>query len=218
MGNRNWQSARDGRPARRGGAGRWAAVVAALLFAGGAGAQVQAPPTPPPVVVDTSGLPSPGGAVLRAVAVPGWGQVYAGQPLKAPVALALVGGAVAFAVNRQQQYLLFRRAAEFAGCAFDPGDPGAERFARCTEVVPDYRDEWEALGEPEFVSVTQGIAGSRNQARGQRDVAFLLVGVAYAVQALDAYVAAQLAGFDVSEDLSVRVAPERGGLALRVRL
>ena len=58
----------------------------------------------------------------------------------------------------------------------------------------------------------------RDRARGQRDVGVLIVGVAYAVQALDAYVAAQLADFDVSEDLSLRLAPERGGLALRVRL
>ena len=43
---------------------------------------------------------------------------------------------------------------------------------------------------------------------------------AYALQALDAYVSAELADFDVSEDLSLRVAPSPAGptLGLRVRL
>ena len=219
MGTGDWKRGSGCRPARRGGTVRRVALALGLAWSGGAAAQVPAPPAPPPAAADTSGLPSPGGAVLRAVAVPGWGQVYAGQPLKAPVALALVGGAVAFAVDRQRQYLLFRRAAFYAGCVgVDPEDR-TDGGAACTpEAVEAARDEWEALGEPEYVSAARGIAGSRNQARGQRDVAVLLVGVAYAVQALDAYVAAQLAGFDVSEDLSVRVAPERGGLALRVRL
>jgi len=47
-----------------------------------------------------------------------------------------------------------------------------------------------------------------------------VVAVAYALQALDAYVAAELLGFDVSEDLSLGVGPAAGGgaLSLRVRL
>ncbi|MDT7857052.1 DUF5683 domain-containing protein [Rubrivirga sp. S365] len=165
--------------------------------------------------VAADSLPSPRGAVLRAVAVPGWGQVYAGQPLKAPFAAAAVAGAVVYAVSRQRQYLRYDRAAFYAGCVqFEPEDR-TDLGAACTpEAVESTRGEWEALNEPTFASVKP----IRNRARGQRDIAVLVVGVAYAVQALDAYVAAQLAGFDVSEDLSVRLAPERGGLALRVRL
>ena len=214
MGTRNRQRVVGHRPARRGGAARRLGVLLALAFvAGGVEAQVQAPPAPPPAAVDSSALPSPSGAVLRAVAVPGWGQVYAGQPLKAPFATAAVVGAVAYAVSRQRQYLRFRRAALYAGCVDEPERIDFEDV--CTpEALDATRDEWEALGEPTFARVSP----VRNQARGQRDVGVLIVGVAYAVQALDAYVAAQLADFDVSEDLSLRLAPERGGLALRVRL
>ena len=188
-------------------------ALVAALWTGGAAAQVAAPPPPPPAAVDSAGLPSPGGAVLRAVAVPGWGQVYAGQPLKAPFATAAVVGAVVYAVSRQRQYLRFRRAARYAGCVQVPDRIDFDEV--CTDdVLAATVDEYEALGEPQFARVAE----VRNQARGQRDVGVLVVGVAYAVQALDAYVAAQLAGFDVGEDLSLRVAPERGGVALTVRL
>lgn len=204
------------RPARRGGVARCLAALVFLAAAGGVEAQVAAPPpiaAPPADSAAADSLPSPRGAVLRAVAVPGWGQVYAGQPLKAPFAAAAVAGAVVYAVSRQRQYRRYRRAARYAGCVEVPDRVDFEE--KCTpDVLESTRDEWEALGEPEFDRVSP----IRNRARGQRDIAVLIVGVAYAVQALDAYVAAQLAGFDVSEDLSVRLAPERGGLALRVRL
>lgn len=190
-----------------------ALLVCALGLGGAAQAQVAAPPPPVPTAVDSSGLPSPSGAVIRAVAVPGWGQVYAGQPLKAPFALAAVVGAAAYAVNRQQQYLLYRRATLYAGCVDFPDRVNFDEV--CTpETLDATRDEWEELEQPDFARVSP----IRDRARGQRDVAVLIVGVAYAVQALDAYVASQLAGFDVSEDLSLRVAPEAGGVALRVRL
>ena len=209
-------SALDGRPARRGGGVRWSILVVALLVAGGAAAQPTAPPpvpAPPTPTADSAGLPSPGGAVLRAAVLPGWGQVYSGQPLKAPFAAAAVAGAVVYAADRQRQYLLFRRAALYAGCVEDPTRIILED-ACDAETIASARDEWIELGEPSFAAV----APVRNQARGQRDIGVLVVGVVYAVQVLDAYVAAHLAGFDVSEDLSLRAAPEQGGLALRVQL
>lgn len=147
--------------------------------------------------------------------------MYNREPVKAPIAAALVIGTVAYAVNRQRQFVRLRRAAAFAGCNASDGNPGdpatsPDRVEFCTEVVPDYQDEWEALGEPTFGLVRP----VRDRARGQRDVSVLLVGVAYALQALDAYVAAELSDFDVSEDLSLGLEAESGrtAVALRVRL
>ena len=220
------------------------ALAVALLLATAAGAQVPdslrtRPAGPPvaapasgtaPAAVDTARTRTPRGAVTRALVLPGLGQVYNRQPLKAPIAAALVVGAVAYAVNRQQQYTTFRRAAVFAGCRVDPGvdvdpdtgertvtDPG--RVELCTETAPGYEDEWVEVGRPEFALLTRQ-GGVRDQARGQRDVAVLLVGVAYGVQVLDAYVFAELATFDVSEDVAVDVAPRggRAAMSLRVRL
>ena len=223
-----------------------AVAVALAALAAGAAAQVPdslrtpdppAAPAPVPAVltrpdpapVDTAASRRARRAVTRALLAPGLGQLYNGQPVKAPVATALVVGALAHAVNRQQQYTTYRRATVFAGCQVDPGilvnprtgavtiDP--DRIVRCVGEAQGYRDEWEELGAPAFAAIGSP-GGPRDQARGQRDVAVLLVAVAYAAQALDAYVFAQLSGFDVSEDVAVQIdpAPGRPALSLRVRL
>lgn len=197
-----------------------AAVAACGLAVGGAGtaggqplpdSTAVLPPAAPAAVART-----PRGAVTRALAVPGWGQVYNRQPVKAPIAAAAVVGTVVFAVTRQQQYLLFRRAAFHAGCLQAPDRPDV-----CTpEAVAETRDEYDRLSTPTRPATFAQLAPLRDRARGQRDIGVLIVGVAYAFQALDAYVAAELAGFDVSEDLSLHVAPRPDGttLALRLRL
>ena len=173
------------------------------------------------VVADSARVRTPRGAVTRALLAPGLGQIYNGETLKAPLAVALVVGAVGYAVNRQRQYLLFRRATAYAGCrpgdlSSVRGDPDTspERFDFCTASLADDLDEWQALGSASF-STLQPI---RETARGQRDVAFLLVGVAYGLQALDAFIAAHLADFDVSDDLSLRVLPARGRPEVSLRL
>lgn len=188
--------------------------------------------SPRPAVVapvDTAASRTARAAVTRALLVPGLGQLYNGQPVKAPIAAALVVGAVAFAVNRQQQYTTYRRATVFAGCRANPGvvvnpETGAvtvtspDRVELCTETAPDYQDEWEELGSRPFANVRP----IRDRARGQRDVAVLIVAVTYAVQALDAYVFAKLSDFDVSEDVAVGLAPGLGTgpptLSVRVAL
>ena len=182
------------------------ALALSVLLCLSAGAQ--------PVATDSTSSRSPRTAVTRSLLVPGLGQLYNREPVKAPIAAALVVGAVIYAVDRQGEYVRFRRATLFAGCrAEDPsGVPGRPA---CDEA-PDYADEWEALESAPFTSLRP----VRDRARGQRDVSYLLVGVAYALQALDAYVAAELSDFDVSEDLAValEVAPHRAGLSLRVGL
>ena len=214
---------------------RLLAVALAAVLAGPACAQVAdslAAPPAPVALPDSLGGRTPRGAVTRALLLPGLGQLYNRQPVKAPVATALVAGAVVFFVDRQRQYLLYRRAAAYAGCLQDDGDPepveGSEtppvpdpdRIAFCDDVFVTYGDEYaeagERLGTPAFSS----LRSARSQARGQRDIGGVVVLAAYALQALDAYVSAELADFDVSEDLSLHVAPAPSGptLGLRLRL
>ena len=183
-----------------------ALALVGAAAAGPAAAQGAAP--------DSAALPSPRGAALRSLAVPGWGQVYVGQPLKAPVVVAAVGGAVADAPVRQNQYERLRRATLVAGCLQDP-DSTPARVDACSDFER-FRPTYDAFGQPTFSQA----APVRDRARGQRDIGVLVVGVVYALQVLDAYVAAELAGFDVSDDLSLHVFPDAGGagLALRVRL
>lgn len=193
-------------------------LLAALLAVWG-GVPVQAQPldslATPIALPDSADVRTPRGAVTRSLLLPGLGQVYNREAYKAPIAAGLVVGSIVFAVARQRSYTVRQRAAIYAGCQPELGgdpDSSPERVELCTEEAPDYLDEWQALGMESSTA-----AGSRrDRARGQRDVGVLVVAVAYAFQALDAYVAAELADFDVSEDVVVRVAPGLASPELRL--
>ena len=190
---------------------RAALLLGALcLAAPEAAAQTDSTASGAVVVVDSSRVRSPRAAVTRALILPGLGQVYNREWVKAPVATGLVAGAVVYAVYRQRRYRLYQNAAFYAGCVESPNREA------CTDAadIEAAMDEWIETGEPsgaEARSIRDGF-------RGQRDIGFLVVGVAYALQALDAYVAAELSGFDVSEDLSLHVAPTPRGAALSLRV
>ena len=205
---------------------RW--LCAALLLgalAGAPAAQVAdslARPAAPPVSLDTL-TRTPRGAVTRALLLPGLGQVYNRQSVKAPVAAALVAGAVVYFVDRQRQYILYRRAAAYAGCVESPGDPESspDRVTLCADVLVADMDEYDRLNAQTSTTLTSSTLRSiRATARSQRDIGGVVVLAAYALQVLDAYVSAELADFDVSEDLSLRIVPEPAapGLGLRIRL
>ena len=178
------------------------------------------PSAPPVALADSGRQRTPRGAVTRALLVPGLGQVYNRQPVKAPIAAALVVGGVAYAVDRQRRYRRIQRATIYAGCNPDDpnGDPDStpDRVDLCPDALADYQDEWVAEGSKQFAALT----GPRNTARGRRDVGVLVAVVAYAFQAFDAYVFAELADFDVSEDVALSAEPGPGSptLSLRVRL
>jgi hypothetical protein len=180
-------------------------LLVALGAAWSAAAQTSDSLAAPPAIVVRDTTHAPGRALRRSLVLPGWGQVTNGEPVKAPVVVAALAGAAGVLVYQQRRYTLYRRSALFAGCREAP-----DRDV-CADVS-GAADEWEATGSPTFAQA----AAVRNQTRGRRDLSGLAVAVVYALQALDAYVAAQLLGFDVGEDVAVRAAP--GGLALRVRL
>lgn len=200
------------------------ALALALGLAAAAPAQVADSLAAPPEAAapDSLGGRTPRGAVTRALLLPGLGQVYNRQPVKAPVATALVVGAVVYFVDRQRQFTLYRRAAAFATCQDDPGDPetSPDRVVLCAQPLAEYGDEFETasgrVASPTFAT----LSAVRSRARGQRDIGGVVVLAAYALQALDAYVSAELADFDVSEDLSLGVdaTPAGPALGLRVRL
>lgn len=190
-----------------------ACVVA--LFGGAAVAQPLDSLATAPLAPDSVASRTPRGAVTRSLLVPGLGQLYNREPVKAPIAAALVVGSVVYAVNRQRSYLRYRRATVYAYCLADPTTtPELEKV--CPEALADYEDEWDALGMKSGAELEP----TRNSARGQRDIGFLVVAVAYAFQAFDAYVAAELDDFDVSEDVAVRVdpGPRAPSVSLTVRL
>ena len=199
-----------------------AAVLALALSTAAAAQPLDSLAAAPPASERASERTSRG-AVTRALLLPGLGQVYNRQPLKAPVAVGAVAGAVAFAVFRQRRYVIYRRAALYGGCLVDDGVPDTPddlqdngRIRLCSEVAPGYEDEFVRVGQTDV----RTLQSTRDRFRGERDIGVLVVALVYGAQALDAYVAAELDSFDVSEDLSLRLDAPGGspGLALRWRI
>ena len=206
-------------------AGRLAVGVAGLMvaFAGAPSAQVEPdtmqvrgldtdPPYVESVDIAADSSRTPRGALRRSLLVPGWGQVYVGQPVKAPVAVAAVGGSVAYFVIAQRRTTRLRRAALYAGCLDVPDRDVCD--TDLDALLPAYlASDGETVG-------AAGLRSRRDDARGSRDIAFVVAGAVYTLQVLDAYISAHLLDFDVSDDLSLRAEPGPGGthLTLRVRL
>lgn len=180
-----------------------------LLLIPAAQAQPDTTATAPAEARAHEPLPSPRGALLRSLAVPGWGQFYNGDYLKIPVVVGGLGTLVASVVVQNNHAILYRRAAIYADCSAPtpPLPPSA------CEGFPSYQDEYERAGSPS-ASAARSI---RDTARRNRDLLILVSVLAYALQALDAYVSAHLADFDVSEDLSLQIAPTPVGPAATLR-
>ncbi|MEM1043162.1 MAG: DUF5683 domain-containing protein [Bacteroidota bacterium] len=199
-----------------------------MIWAGGASAQTDTTATAPavvapgladstqaePVVAEslspapTPTYPAPSSVLRRSLLVPGWGQLTNRDYLKVPVVAAGVGGAVWLAVLYANRTVLYRRAAIFADC-----DTGVAVPEGTCDNFEDFRDEWIEAGQP-AANVSRSI---RDDSRRNRDFSILLGTLAYALQALDAYVSAELAGFDVSDDLSLRVLPTPTGAVASLR-
>lgn len=189
-----------------------AASAAVLLVALATAAAAQTPDslaarpaTPAGAVSPADSSGAAGRALRRSLLVPGWGQVANGQPIKAPVIAAALAGATGVLVFQQRRYARYRRSAFWAGCREVPGRDVCAGLSDADEAA------WLATGSPTRTSAED----TRDVAHGRRDLAGLGIVVVYGLQALDAYVAAQLLGFDVSDDVAVRLEP--GTVALRVR-
>jgi len=147
---------------------------------------------------------SPRGALLRSVAVPGWGQVYNRQYYKLPFVYAGFGALGFRAYQAHQEYLLFKR---------------AHLFGRGPELVEEGEPNPYQQYEAQFNEVTDRLGGGRlgamrdrrDQYRRQRNLSIVGTGVFYALTVLDAYISAHLLTFDVGDGLTLRVRP-RGRL------
>lgn len=204
---------------REWGRGPWFVVwgLFLLVLAPPAAAQIPdslaTPPPTPLVVVDTTEATpdtsrTPVRALRRALILPGWGQLYNREPAKVPFVVVGMVGTGAFAVYQHDRYLLFRHA-----FLYRQQEDREERDGTPNEFER-FEEEWIEAGR----RPTSTLRTLRQSARSNRDIAVLLTGLVYALQALDAYVAAELDGFDVSEDLSLQVVPTADGPALTLRL
>lgn len=180
---------------------RRAALLALLLSAGLTAACAHAQQASPPAAVSERAH-SPRGALLRAAAAPGWGQIYNGQYLKLPFVYGGLGGAGYLTVLLTDEYVLYRRAARFA--------QGVSTSGRSEEA---YQTLLARFGVESIQAST--LVAQRDNLRRNRDLSVLGVGLVYALTVLDAYVSAHLMDFDVGEDLTVGFAPVPGGVRAR---
>ena len=140
--------------------------------------------------------PNPTKATWLAVVIPGGGQIYNRKYWKLPI---VYGGFVGclYAYNWNSQMYSDYRQAYLDIMDSDPNTDSYKDFFR-----PGYDFE----GNKEYLT---GLFKKRkDRYRRWRDLSiFAFIGV-YVLSVIDAYVDAQLASFDISEDLNVTVEPE----------
>lgn len=145
----------------------------------------QAPAVIPDTLnTETSEFPTPRSVLFKSMMVPGWGQVENNQIWKVPIIYGMFAGVgiyTSYLNNRYKDY----RAAYYNSHQTEEND---FKFG----PTPDY-----------LVGVNSSqLQSNRNSFRNQRDFMFIVMGLAYGLNVLDAYIFAHMRSFDVSDDLS----------------
>ena len=139
-------------------------------------------------VVDSPSLlpKDPKKATMLSAILPGAGQVYNGKTWKVPILYAGILTDVYFIQYNHKRYERFRDAL----FALDKGEPNQFPSLNRAALVRNV-DYW----------------------RQNRDLTLLLMLGIYALNLVDANVDAHLSGFDISEDLTLKIAPQIGTLS-----
>lgn len=149
-------------------------------------------------------------ALLRAAAVPGWGQYYNRQYRKIPFIYAGLGALGYNIVRLDRDYRFYNRAYLYK--AFEERDPASNPYET---FKPDYDQIAAQFGNVSSSPLRQ----QRDNFRRNRDLSVLGIGLVYGLSILDAYVNAHLFDFDVGEDLTAQVVPHpEGRLAVRLQV
>lgn len=128
-------------------------------------------------------------ATLRSVVLPGLGQIYNEKYWKVPIVYAGIGGSIYFIDRNTRNYKKFR------GALIARNDP-------------DRTDDFEGIYNEEQLRTL------KETYRRWRDLSYISLVGFYVLQIVDANVDAHLHGFDVSDDLSLRIRPWSGSRAL----
>ncbi len=144
-------------------------------------AQETDPPKPTKEKTDYPALPkNPRKAVILSAILPGAGQVYNNKTWKVPIIYGGLATDIYFIGFNNRRYEVFKEALN----GFDNGD---------TSQFPNLNRE--------------ALVRNVNYWRRNRDLTFLLLGVIYALNMVDANVDAHLSGFEISDDLALDVEP-----------
>lgn len=132
---------------------------------------------------DTVTQLTPKKIAMYSALVPGLGQIYNKQYWKLPIIYAGLGAAAYFVYDNQKNYNRYR--SEYAARLNGKGTTDGALSVYTLEALQYNIDYYQ-----------------RN-----RDLTYILTGVGYALQIVDAVVFAHLKGFDISEDITFRVHP-----------
>lgn len=150
---------------------------------------------------DTIFKPNSTRAILYSAVVPGLGQIYNRKYWKLPLVYGSFMGCV-YAINwNNNQYTGYKE----AFMAFEDTDETTGSWkAYVPRSYPEDLNEWTGEQRNRFSSA---LKAKKDYYRNYRDMSIIITVGVYAFWIIDAYVDAQLFDFDVSTDLSMRVAP-----------
>lgn len=133
------------------------------------------------VSIESKKVQSPKKASIYSAVLPGLGQVYNKKYWKIPIIYASLSTTIYFIKENQNQLNIFKEA---------------------------YQDRLDGLDDPykDIYSDSQ-LNTIMEYYERNRDVSYILTGVVYLLNILDASVDAHLMDFDISEDLSMRAYP-----------
>src|SRR6056297_1585684 len=133
--------------------------------------------------------PKPKSVLFKSLMIPGWGQIENKQIWKVPIIYGMFAGIGAYTIYLNNNYKDYRAA--FYNT--NQGDDNDFRFGPTPERLAN-------------VNPNQ-LQSARNSFRNRRDFMFVVLGLEYGLNALDAYIFAHMRSFDVSDDLSASVGP-----------
>lgn len=127
--------------------------------------------------------PKPKSVMLKSLMIPGWGQIENKQIWKVPVIYGLFAGIGYYTYTLNNDYKDYK--------------------AAYYNSFPD-NDDMRFGPTPEYLQGVNAnqLQSNRNSLRNQRDFMFVVMGLAYGLNVIDAYVFAHMRSFDVSDDLS----------------
>jgi hypothetical protein len=154
-----------------------------------------------PVIVDSAAIKdsirrrthSPRTAAIRSAIIPGWGQIYNRKYWKVPIVYTAIGIPVGTFIYNRKWYMETRDAAT----AIATGD------------TADYRTKFDPKLHIFFQNPNSmgALLNYRNDFRRNMDYSILFVLLFWGLNVVDATVDAHLWGFNVSDDLSLKIKP-----------
>lgn len=135
---------------------------------------------------DRQEFPSPRSVMFKSMMIPGWGQIVNRQAWKVPIVYGIFAGVGFYANHLHEQYTDYR--------------------AAYYNSVQGTENDFKFGPTPEHLEgvTTSELLENRTSFRNRRDFMFVVFGLAYGLNILDAYVYAHMRSFDVSDDLTAK--------------